>query len=326
MQKPAYDPGLTREFGAPLRRAVNKDGSFNVRRTGAGWGAFHPWLFIVRMSWIGFSALVIGFYAVVNTCFALFYFSLGPDQVTGSAASTEFARFLNDFFFSAQSLTTVGYGTLSPEGTAANVCASTEALTGLLTFAIITGLLVARASKPSASIGYSKNALIAPYQNGTAVMFRVANQRSNNLMEVEAQVLLMTVAGTAEKPERKFEILPLERESILFFALTWTVVHPIDESSPLYGKTADDLRRIQAEIIILIKGFDDTFSQTVHSRYSYRYDEFVWNAKFQSAFVVDGSGDLLLELNRLGDHSLTSNVPVTRISRDDDPARTSKTA
>jgi len=326
MQKPAYDPGLTREFGAPLRRAVNKDGSFNVHRRGADWSAFHPWLYVVRMSWTGFSALVLGFYTILNTGFALAYFSMGPEQVSGSSAPTEFGRFLKDFFFSAQSLTTVGYGTLAPSGTTANFCAITEALTGLLTFAVITGLLVARASKPSASIGYSRNALIAPYQNGSAVMFRIANQRSNNLMEMEARVMLMTVAGTPEKPERKFELLNLERDSILFFALTWTVVHPIDESSPFYGKTAEDLKRNQAELIILIKGFDDTFSQTVHSRYSYRYDEFVWGAKFKSAFVVDPNGDLMLELNRLGDHSVTESVPLTRMSRDEDPTRTSNTA
>ena len=326
MQKPAFDPGLTREFGAPLRRAVNADGSFNVRRTGADWHAFHPWLYVVRMSWIGFTALVLGVYSFVNTAFALAYFSMDPYQVAGSQAPTEFGRFLKDFFFSAQSLTTVGYGTLAPIGTAASFCATTESLVGLLSFAIITGLLVARASKPSASIGYSANALVAPYQNGSAVMFRIANQRSNSLIELEARVMLMTVAGSAEKPERKFELLNLERSGILFFALTWTVVHPIDESSPFYGKTAEDLTRAQGEIIILIKGFDETFSQAVHSRHSYRYDEFVWGAKFNSAFVVEPSGNLLLELNRLGDHSVTANLPVARISAEDDPTRTSNTA
>ncbi len=325
MQQPDFDPGLTREFGAPLTRAVNKDGSFNVRRTGASWKAFHPWLYVVRMSWLGFTALVLGFYAGMNTAFALIYFCMAPSQVTGSAAPTEFSRFLKDFFFSAQSLTTVGYGTLAPYGNRASLCSTLESLAGLMSFAIITGLLVARASKPSASIGYSENALIAPYQNGTALMFRVANQRSNNLMEVGAQVMLMTVAGTAAKPERKFELLTLERPSILFFALTWTIVHPIDEASPLWGKTEEDLKQMQAELIVLIKGFDETFSQTVHSRQSYRHDEFVWGAKFDVPFVVEPSGDLRIELNRLGSYSVIEKVPVARISADDDPARTSKT-
>lgn len=326
MLKPAFDPGLTREFSAPLRRAVNKDGSFNVHRAGADWSAFHPWLSIVRLSWTAFIALVLGFYLATNTVFALAYFAMAPSQVSGSSAPTETGRFLNDFFFSAHTLTTVGYGNLAPAGFAANVGSSLEALTGLLGFAVITGLLVARASKPSASIGYSANALISPYQTGNAVMFRVANQRSNNLMEMEARVMLMTVAGPAGKPERKFEPLTLERDGILIFALTWTVVHPIDESSPFYGKTADDLKQMQAELIVLLKGFDDTFSQIVHSRQSYRHDEFVWGAKFDTAFVVQPSGDLMLELNRLGDYSVTESVPVARMSRDDDPARTSNTA
>ena len=326
MQKPAFDPGLTREFGAPLRRAVNKDGSFNVRRTGADWSAFHPWLSIVRMSWTGFTVLVLGFYLAVNTLFALAYFDMAPSQVTGSAAPTELDRFLNDFFFSAHTLTTVGYGNLAPAGFAANVGSTLEALIGLLSFAVITGLLVARASKPSASIGYSANALIAPYQGGSAVMFRIANQRSNNLMEMEARVLLMTVAGTAAKPERKFEPLTLERDGILMFALTWTIVHPIDESSPFFGKTAEDMKRLQAELLVMIKGFDDTFSQVVHSRQSYRHDEFVWGAKFNSAFVVEPEGDLLIELNRLGDYSPIENAPVARISREEEPTRTSNDA
>lgn len=326
MQKPAFDPGLTREYGAPLRRAVNHDGSFNVRRTGADWRSFHPWLYVVRMSWAGFTALVLAVYITINTAFALIYFSLDPGEVAGSAAPTSAGRFLNDFFFSAHTLTTVGYGNLSPDGLAANLWSTGEALTGLLGFAVITGLLVARASKPSASIGYSRNAIVAPYQNGSGIMFRIANQRSNNLMEMEARVMLMTVAGAPGKPERKFEMLNLERDSILFFALTWTIVHPIDETSPLFGKTAEDLARLQAELIILIKGFDETFSQTVHSRHSYRYDELVWGAKFNPAFRVAPDGDLMLELNRLGDHSVTDSVPVARMSREEDPTRTSNSA
>ncbi|HVW11917.1 MAG TPA: ion channel [Bryobacteraceae bacterium] len=326
MRRAPFDPGLTQQYGAPLRRALNKDGSFNVRRRGADWSAFHPWLAVVRMSWTGFAALVIGFYLSVNTLFALAYFSLNAGQITGSAAPTELRRFLNDFFFSAHTLTTVGYGNLAPAGLKANVFATLEALIGLLGFAVVTGMLVARASKPSASIGYSKNVLVAPYQEGKAVMLRIANQRSNDLMEMEAQVLLMTVGGSPDKPERKFELLPLERDRILIFALTWTIVHPIDEASPFYGKSAADLERMQAELIVLIKGFDDTFSQVVHSRQSYRHDEFVWGAKFDTAFTVEPAGDLMLELNRLGAYSLTEKAAVARISRDDDPARTSNSA
>jgi inward rectifier potassium channel len=132
-------------------------------------------------------------------------------------------------------------------------------------------------------------------------MFRIANERSNNLMELDASVLLMRVINVSGTPERKFDILPLERQSVLLFPLTWTIVHPIDESSPLFGKTAAELAQLQAELIVLVKGFDETFSQVVHSRYSYRHDEIVWGAKFLPAFKVEASGDLLLEVDKVGE-------------------------
>lgn len=301
MQKPEFDPGLTRQYGAQLRRAVNKDGSYNVRRRGVSWRAYHPWLVVVSMTWKQFALLVITFYVGVNTLFAMLYFAMPVESILGSAAPTEEGRFLNDFFFSGHTLTTVGYGTLAPHGVAANVTATLEALVGLLGFAVITGLLVARASRPSARFAYSRTAIIAPYQDGTALMFRLANQRSNSLMEIQARVMLMQVVRPAGTPERKYELLTLERDNILMLPLTWTVVHPIDAASPLYGKSAEELKQMQAELLILVKGFDETFSQTVHSRYSYTFDEIEWGAKFIPAFEVDTSGDLLLDLRRVGD-------------------------
>jgi inward rectifier potassium channel len=308
VQTPPFDPGLTKQFGAPLRRAINNDGSFNVRRSGVSWRAFHPWVQMVGMSWTGFAILVACFYLGLNLVFACAYFGMGAEAVHGSAAPTETGRFLNCFFFSGHTLTTVGYGNLVPHGIAANLAATTEALVGLLGFAIITGLLVARVSRPSARIHFSRNALIAPYQTGTALMFRLANERSNNLMELEAQILLMQVVGTDGSLERKFDKLTLERPSILLFPLTWTVVHPIDEASPLYGKTDDDLKALQAEILILLKGFDETFSQVVHTRFSYRADEIVWGAKFLSAFRVEPTGDILLEIDKVSDFDKSADI------------------
>jgi len=304
-QKPAFDPGLTNQFGAPLRRAINKDGSFNVRRSGVSWRAFHPWLQIVNMSWAGFALLVITAYLSVNAAFATVYFMLPPDSIQGSASATEHGRLLNDFFFSGHTLTTVGYGNLYPMGVAANLVATLEALVGLLSFSVITGMLVARVSRPSARIGYSDKALIAPYQNGTALMFRIANERSNNLMELEVRLMMMSVVGIeAGSPERKFDYLTLERDNILLFPLTWTIVHPIETTSPLYGRSLQDLKNLQAEFIVFVKGFDETFGQVVHNRYSYRYDELVWGAKFLPAFTVQESGDLLLEIDKVGHHQL----------------------
>ncbi len=301
MRQPAFDPGLTLNYGAPLRRAINKDGSFNVRRSGASLRAFHPWLRAVRMSRSGFAALVLGSFLAVNVCFACAYFLLGPGEILGSAAPTEWGRFLNDLFFSAHTLTTVGYGSLSPHGVGANLLAAAEALVGLMAFALGTGIMLARVSRPSARITFSTNAIVAPYQGGTAVMFRIANERHNTLMELRASVLLATVVASNGEMKRSYHPLELERERILFFPLTWTVVHPIGEDSPLYGKTARELEDLQAELFILVMGFDDTFAQTVHVRYSYRFDEIAWGRRFSPAFHVDEDGNLVLDLDKVGE-------------------------
>jgi len=300
MEQPSFDPGLTQQFGNPLRRAINKDGTFNVRRTGTPWRAFHPWLGLVDMSWAGFVLTLAIAWLSVNTGFALIYYSLNPAELQGVSASPPLDRFLGDFFFSAQTLTTVGYGGIVPRGITANFVASTEALIGLMSFAVGTGLLLARVSRPSARIGFSRNALIAPYQNGTSLQFRIVNERRNNLMELEARVLLMTVVPKDGRLQRHYDVLKLERPSVIFFPLTWTIVHPIDESSPLYGKTAADLARLQAEVLILVKGFDESFSQTVNARYSYRYDEILWDRRFAPAFHIDEAGDMILDLDRVG--------------------------
>jgi inward rectifier potassium channel len=175
-----------------------------------------------------------------------------------------------------------------------------EAMAGLLGFAFATGLFFGRVSKPSARIGFSENLLVAPYQDGWSLQFRVVNKRANTLMNLEATVMMMTVETGPTGPRAKYNLLSLERQSIIFFPLTWTVVHPIDSASPLAGLNPDDLERAQAEFLILIKGFDDTFSQTVHVRFSYRHDEIVWNTKFQPAFVVDDQGDVVLQVNKVG--------------------------
>lgn len=303
LKPPPFDPGLTRQFGAPLRRAINKDGSFNVRRRGVSWRAFHPWLAIVGISWTWFAVVVTVLYVGLNWAFALAYFAMPAAAVHGSAAPTEWGRLMNDFFFSGHTLTTVGYGNYYPVSFEASMLATMEALVGLLSFSVITGMLVSRVARPSARIEYSRNALISPYQDGTGLMFRIANERSNNLMELEASLMMMSViAGEGGLPERKFEYLTLERESVLLFPLTWTIVHPIEGTSPLAGKTPEELARAQAEFIVLIKGFDETFSQTVHSRFSYRHDEVVWGAKFLPAFTVDEGGSLVLDVTKIGYH------------------------
>jgi inward rectifier potassium channel len=301
MQNASFDPGLTQQFTSPLRRAINKDGTFNVHRHGTTWRDFHPYLHLIGMGWPSFFAVLVLAYAAANVVFAGIYFSLGPHQLEGVHAGSEAARFWDDFFFSTHTLSTVGYGNISPKGTAANVVAAVEAFSGVLGLAVATGLLFGRVSRPSARLGFSGNALITAYQDITSLQFRVVNRRKNDLVDIEARVMLMTVEIKDGQPQRTYTLLRLERGNVMFLPLTWTVVHPIDSESPLWGKTADDLRKSQAEVLILLKAYDDTFSQTVLARYSYRYDEFLWNRRFAPAFTVDGEGDLVLELKKVGE-------------------------
>jgi len=172
---------------------------------------------------------------------------------------------------------------------------------GVLGFAVATGLLFGRVSRPSARIGFSESMVVAPYEDGASLQFRVVNRRANSLMELEARLVLMTVEMDHGEHRRNYQVLRLEREQVLFLPLTWTVVHPIDADSPLWGKSAADLEGLQAEVLILIKAYDDTFSQTVLVRHSYRHDEIVWGNRFTPAFFVDGAGDLVLELRKVGD-------------------------
>lgn len=301
MQRPSYDPGLTQKFAGPLRRIINPDGSFNVQRKGATWRDFHPYLQLVNMSWLGFLFTLFCGYVLVNAAFAAAYFWLTPGQIQGVGAADAGHEFLNCVFFSSHTLTTVGYGNLAPSGTGANFLAAFESLVGVLGFALATGLLFGRFSRPSARIGFSENVLVSPYQDGSSLQFRVVNRRANTLMDLQARLLLMTVEAQGDEMRRSYSLLRLERENVLFLPLTWTVVHPIDSESPLWGKSADDLQRLQAEILILIKGHDDTFNQTVTARRSYRHDEIVWGNRFAPAFFVDRDGDLVLELPKVGE-------------------------
>lgn len=303
MQTPSFDPGLTQRYDGPLRRVINRDGSLNVLRRGTTWRDTNPYLYLVSTSWPRFFGWVLLSYVVTNCVFATIYLLLGAGTLRGGMDSDPGAtRFLQCFFFSSQTLTTVGFGAISPATPAANTIAALEALFGLLGFAVATGLLFGRVSRPSARIGFSRHALIAPYQDGTSFQFRTVNRRANTLIEPSATLMLMTVDRSDGKLRREFTLLKLERPGVMLFPLTWTIVHPIDSDSPLYGKTASDLESLQAEFIVLIKAWDETFAQTVHQRYSYRYDEVVWDAKFTPAFGVDNDGRLHVHVGRVGDH------------------------
>ena len=203
--------------------------------------------------------------------------------------------------FSAQTLTTVGFGRWR-QSSAANLLAAFEAMVGLLGFAVATGVMFGRVSRPSARIGFSERAMMAPYQEG--LQFSVPHGEP-------ARQLADRAGGDAHADDggprdgsarREFKLLRLERDKIMLFPLTWTVVHPIDRESPLAGKSAADLEELQAEFMVLVKAWDETFSQTVHQRFSYRYNELVWGGRFAPAFNIGESGDLRLDVDKVGAH------------------------
>ena len=298
--QPSYDPGLTQKYTGVLKRFINRDGQFNVRRADVSWRDIHPYMVLISMPWLSFFAIVLSVFLFVNLIFASAYMAVGAEHIKSAVAATEAETFLNLFFFSAHTLTTVGYGNMYPEGPDANAISAVEALAGLMTFAIVTGLVFGRFSKPSARFGFSDSMVVAPYRDGLSLQFRVVNRRANNLIDVQARMLLMTVHASNGGLQRRYTPLELERDQILFFPLPWTVVHPINESSPVYGKTAEELEEMQAEVMIVVRGFDDTFGQTVQARYSYRYDEIVWGAKFVAAFEQVCSDNLIVQLDKIG--------------------------
>lgn len=282
------DPNLDLGFGSVLSREtprlLNRDGTFNVRREGLGpWARLNFYHYALTMSWPRFLAIVGAGYFVTNAVFALAYVACGAHALAGVGDKPMFGRFLDEFFFSVETLATIGYGNIVPITVTANVLVTIESLVGLLGFAVIAGIVFARIARPVAQIVFSRCAVIAPYRDGSAFMFRVVNMKSNEIVELEAKVLL-TRRKREGSLDREYIPLKLERERVVFFPATWTVVHPIDEKSPLRSWTEEDLQGCDVEFLVLLNGFDETFSQTVHTRSSYKTDEIVWGARFRSAF------------------------------------------
>jgi len=301
---PQNDLGLGNK--AVNQRIINRDGSINIKRKGLPYlSTFDNYNTLITMRWPKFWFIVIGVYLATNILFASIYMLLGIENLLGADSQSPIHGFLSAFFFSAQTLSTVGYGHVSPKGIPTNFVAAFESMLGLLAFAIATGLLYGRISRPSAKIQYSDAMLIAPYApTGKGLMFRLASKRRNVLIDLSMEVIFSYNEMVDGKRIRRFHNLKLERKQVSILTLSWTVVHPIDEQSPLYNMTAHDLEEGQASFAVLLQAFDDTFSQTVHSRTSYLYDEMVWGGKFTPAFYDDPNGLVTLNINKISSYTV----------------------
>ncbi|MDF2436138.1 MAG: ion transporter [Bacteroidota bacterium] len=296
--------GFGSKTSSQRSRLINKDGSFNVDRIElSSWSSTSMYHSLIRMRWAKFNAIVFVYFISINLLFACLYYFSDIEGLKGMEAVTERDKFLEAFFFSSQTLSTVGFGRLSPGSNMISTIATIESLVGLLGFALATGLLYARFSRPLARILYSKNAIIAPFRDGKAFQFRIANKMSNSqITEMNCRV---TVAKLEEENGvliRRFRPLELEIPNILFFPMTWTINHPIDENSPLFGMSSEDMAKADVEFLISLNGFDDTFSQNVSTRYSYTHEELVYGAKWISVFSTNEQGQTSQDLRKISDY------------------------
>jgi inward rectifier potassium channel len=291
------DLGLGEKASGGRFRTLNKDGTFNVTKTNIPFferiNFFHS---LVSMSWLKFIGLILVGYFVVNLAFASLYIFIGVQHLTGIDGLTRMDKFIEAFFFSAQTITTLGYGRVAPIGFAANAVAAVESMLGLLSFALATGLVYGRFSKPKPKIKYSTHAVIAPYNKINGFMFRLLNPHENQLLEVEVNISLSMLRKNSEL--RDFFRLELERSSVVFLPSIWTIVHPISTESPLHNHTQEDLLEKDAEFIVILRAFDESFSQTVYSRTSYKASEIKWGEKFKYIITQESNG-ISVDVSRL---------------------------
>jgi inward rectifier potassium channel len=284
------------------QRLLNRDGTFNVERKGLGLRAsLSLYYSLLTMSWPRFLLVGMAGYLLLNALFATGYYALGPDALAGDEGTAVGGRWLQSFFFSVHTISAIGYGHIVPTSLSANMLMTVEAVAGLFGLALATGLIFARFSRPLAGIVFSRHAIIAPYQGIRAFEFRVANRRRNQIVDLEARVVFARLDRTDGRIRRVFNNLELERRRVSFFPLSWTVVHPIDEKSPLFGLKRKDLLEGDAEFLVLLTGMDETFSQMVHARSSYKADEVLWGARYKNIFEQTDDSPLAMEVSRIGE-------------------------
>lgn len=299
MMHKTKDPGFGYNSKENAKSIINDNGSSNVIHTNRKINTNDFYTFFIDISWTYFFILIILAYILLNVFFGLIYVGIGIEQIT-QASGTFFADFLNGFFFSAQTLTTVGYGGIAPEGIASNLIAAFEAMIGLLGFSFITGLLYGRFAKPKASIKFSKNLIVRDFNNRKALMFRLMNSRKTVMIEPEIDVTL-SITKKSENGEftRNFYTLNLERNKIMYMPTIWTIVHEIDSESPLFAYTKEEIKALNAHLYLLINYHEESFSQKVYQIHSYDFKDLLLDVKYLPSSSFNSDGFTVLDHHKL---------------------------
>ena len=298
--------GFDNSTGNTSGRILNNDGSSNVVKSGISYfkrvSLFHT---LINLNIVSFLFLALGGFIVLNILFAFLYFLIGVEHIGIKSGLSTSEQLYDCFFFSAQTITTVGYGILHPQSIATNILATFESVFGWMAFAVLTGLIYGRFAKPKAYLMFSRNAVIGPYKDGQALMFRMAPYKNNTLTEAEVLLNITFRIHENDKIVNKFLPLKVELPKITSLALNWTVVHYIDVDSPLYGMCKEDYEINETELMVFVKAFDEHFSNTVQQRTSYAYSDMIHDAKFTQMFKQsDDKKTTILELDKIHDYIL----------------------
>jgi inward rectifier potassium channel len=289
------DPGIGNASSAQAKRMMNADGTFNLKYINKPRKFSEAYHYLVNVTWFHFFTLIFTFGFLINAFFASIYLLIGIEQITPS--SGQFAHnFSNAFFFSMQTFTTLGYGVLAPKGIASGLVSSFEAFLGLLLFAFATGLIYGRFSKPKSATRFSKNMVLRDFKDGRAIMFRLVNHRKTIMIYPKVSVTLMlSVQNSLGDYENNFYTLKLERDSINYLPTTWTIVHEIDNDSPLYKYSNNEIIKLHGELLIMISYYDESFNQEVHQMHSYLLSEAFVDFKFKKGQFFNKEGQLVLD-------------------------------
>ena len=287
-----------RAFSARSANPANGNDHFTFVRFGSRkfhWGDLYHLL--LRISWPGFLGIVVVAYLITNACFALAYLA-GGDGI----ANAKPGSFLDAFFFSVQTMASIGYGAMYPKTLYTNFLVTIEALVGLIELAMTTGLMFARFSIPTARVMFSRVVVIAPFNGVPTLMFRAANQRHNQILEAQLRVSLVRNEVNLEgQSMRRIYDLTLVRNQTPIFGQTLTVMHPIDEHSPLYNVTQQALVESDVAIVVILTGIDETVSQTVHARHIYSAQDILCNMTFVDLFFKLPDGRRAIDYSHFHD-------------------------